>query len=218
MKNRPISVFLNSLGIAGVEQQAIARAVLENERYTRAGRINMAVHKEAAAEESLDARLAFHCSTPTCRQSLQNQESDAASPRRLIQVERGACEVCEGSADRRALAEMAIAMTEAGLSRAVVVGGTDQKAARIRDLSPPSIRWRFVGGLGNINQRDAGSDLRWADVVVIWATTPLPHRVSNLYSKADHTITSPTSGIATLAREAAEFARRQAQRRATTTG
>ena len=49
MKNRPISVFLNSLGIAGVEQQAIARAVLENEGYTRAGRTNMAIHKEAAA-------------------------------------------------------------------------------------------------------------------------------------------------------------------------
>ncbi len=212
MKNRPISVFLNSLGIAGVEQQAIARAVLENEGYTRAGRTNMAVHKEAAAQESLDAQLAFHCSTPTCRQSLQSQESDAASPRRLIQVERGACEVCEGSADRRALAEMGIAMTEAGLSRAVVVGGTDQKAAKIRELSPNSLQWRFVDGLVNINQRDAASDLKWADVVVIWATTPLPHRVSNLYSKAGHTITSPTSGIAVLAREAAKFARGQARR------
>ena len=218
MKNRPISVFLNSLGIAGVEQQAIARAVLENEGYTRTGRINMAVHKEADAQGSLDAQLAFHCSTPTCQQSLLQQETGTASPRRLIQVERGACEVCEGSADRRALAEMAIAMTEAGLSRAVVVGGTDQKAAKIRELSPNSLQWRFVDGLGNINQRDATSDLKWGDVIVIWATTPLPHRVSNLYSKADHTITSPTSGIATLAREAAEFARRQAQRRATTTG
>ena len=215
MKNRPISVFLNSLGIAGVEQQAIARAVLENEGFTRVGRINMAVHKEAAAQESLDAQLAFHCSTPTCRQSLLQQESDTVSPRRLIQVERDACEVCGGSADRRALAEMAIAMTEAGLSRAVVVGGTDQKAAKIRELSPNSLQWRFVDGLGNINQRGATSDLKWADVVVIWATTPLPHRVSNLYSKAGHTITSPTSGIAVLAREAARFARGQARRQET---
>ena len=57
-------------------------------------------------------RLASHCSTPTCQESLNKQETDTVSPRRLIQVERDACEVCKGSADRRALAEMAIAMTE----------------------------------------------------------------------------------------------------------
>ena len=80
MKNRPISVFLNSLGIAGVEQQAIARAVLEDEGYTRAGRTNMAIHKEAAAQQSLDTQLAFHCSTPTC-QPIPQQTGEATPPR-----------------------------------------------------------------------------------------------------------------------------------------
>ena len=207
MKNRPITVFLNSLGISGVEQQAIARAVLEDGGFTRAGRTNMAVHKEPAAEESLEAHLAFHCSDAMCRENLHEQERHVSEPRALILVERDACEVCGGSTDRRALNEMASAMREGGLSRIVVVGGTDQKAARIREISPDSIEWRFVDGLRNINERNASSDLQWGHVVVIWATTPLPHRVSNLYSKSAHAITAPTSGIATLARAAARFAR-----------
>ncbi len=207
MRNRPISVFLNSLGISGAEQQAAARAVLEDERFTRDGKTNMAVHKEPAAEESLRRRLALHCATTTCRDTLELEQVDAESPRQLLLVERDACEVCGGSADRRALNEMASAMREGGLSRIVVVGGTDQKAARIQEISPDSIEWRFVDGLRNINERKASSDLQWGHVVVIWATTPLPHRVSNLYSKSSHTITAPTSGIAALAREAARFAR-----------
>lgn len=167
----------------------------------------MAVHKEPAAEESLEAHLAFHCSDAMCQENLHEQERQVSEPRALILVERDACEVCGGSTDRRALIEMASTMQERGLTQVVVVGGTEQKMARIRNLSPSSIKWRFVDGLRNVNERDASSDLRWGDIVIIWATTPLPHRVSNLYSRSSHAITAPTSGIATLAREAARFAR-----------
>ncbi len=205
MKNRPITVFLNSLGISGAEQQAVARAVLEDAGFTRAGRTNMAVHKEPDAEQALEARLALHCSNAMCRESLDEQERQIPEPRALILVERDACEVCGGSADRRALNEMATAMSGAGLSRAVVVGGTNPKWARIRQIAPRSVEWRFVNGLGNANQRDAASDLRWGDVILIWAGTPAQHRVTNLYA-GPRTITVPTTGIAALAREAAKFA------------
>ena len=211
MKNRPITVFLNSLGISGVEQQAIARAVLEDGGFTRAGRTNMAVHKEPAAEESLEAHLAFHCSDSMCRENLHEQERQVSEPRALILVERDACEVCGGSTDRRALNEMAAAMSGAGLSRAVVVGGTNPKWARIRQIAPQSVKWRFVNGLGNANQRDAASDLKWGDVILIWAGTPAQHRVTNLYA-GPRTITVPTTGIAALAREAARFARGRGER------
>ncbi len=212
MKNRPISVFLRSLGVSGAEQQTVARAVLEDESFTNPRKTNMAVEKEPAAEDALRRRLAFHCATTTCSDTLELDEIDAESPRQLLLVEREACEVCGGSSDRRALNEMATAMTAAGLARAVVVGGTDQKAARILELSPPSLQWRFVDGLGHVNQRDADSDLRWGDVILIWARTPALHRVTNLYD-GPRTITVPTTGITALAREAAEFARRQNRRR-----
>lgn len=205
MKNRPITVFLNSLGISGAEQQVIARAVLEDAGFTRAGRTNMAVHKEPDAGEALERRLASHCANPGCRETLHEQERQVSEPRALILVERDACEVCAGSVDRRALNEMAAAMSGAGLSRAVVVGGTNPKWARIRQIAPRSVEWRFVNGLGNANQRDAASDLKWGDVILIWAGTPAQHRVTNLYA-GPRTITVPTTGIAALAREAAKFA------------
>lgn len=171
----------------------------------------MAVHKESAAEESLEAKLAFHCSNAMCRENLNEQEKQLSEPRALILVERDACEVCGGSTDRRALNEMAAAMSGAGLSRAVVVGGTNPKWARIRQITPRSVEWRFVNGLGNANQRDAASDLKWGDVILIWAGTPAQHRVTNLYA-GPRTITVPTTGIAALAREAARFARGRGER------
>ena len=211
MKNRPITVFLNSLGISGAEQQTVARTVLEDEGFTRAGRTNMAVHKEQDAEDALEARLAFHCTNQDCRETLDERELQVSEPRALVLVERDACEVCGGSADRRALNKMAAAMSGAGLSRAVVVGGTNPKWARIRQITPRSVEWRFVNGLGNSNQRDAASDLKWGDVILIWAGTPAQHRVTNLYS-GPRTITVPTTGIAALAREAARFARGRGER------
>ena len=96
-----------------------------------------------------------------------------------------------------------------GLSRVVVLGGTNRKASRIRELTPAAIEWRFVDGLKRISSKEAASDLDWGDVVVIWATTPLLHRVSNLFAKGPRTITAPTTGIAALAREVAKFAVRQ---------
>ena len=217
MKNRPITVFLNSLGISGTEQQFVARAVLEDEGFTRAGRTNMAVHKERDAEYALEARLALHCANQGCRDTLDEQERHVSEPRVLVLVERDACEVCGGSADRRAVNDMAAAMSGAGLSRAVVVGGTKPKWARMRQITPQSVEWRFVDGLGNSNQRDASSDLRWGDVILIWAGTPAQHRVTNLYS-GPRTITVPTTGIAALAREAAKFARGRGERGGSTTG
>ena len=211
MKIRPITTFLNSLGIAGAEQQAVARTVLEDEGYTNSRKMNMAVEKEAKAAASLAEWLAFHCAKSSCRESLELQESVSDSPRQLLLVERSACEICGGSNDKLALSEMATAMTTAGLSRAVVVGGTDQKAARIRELSPPSIQWRFVDGLAHVNERDAASALKWGDVILIWARTPAGHKVTNLYD-GPRTITVPTTGIAALANQAAEFARRQTRR------
>ncbi len=183
----------------------MARTVLEDAGFTRAGRTNMAVHKEPGAAEALEKQLASHCANQGCQETLNEQEGQSHAPRALILVERDACEVCGGSADRRALNEMATAMSGAGLSRAVVVGGTNPKWARIRQIAPQSVEWRFVNGLGNANQRDAASDLRWGDVILIWAGTPAQHRVTNLYA-GPRTITVPTTGIAALAREATRFA------------
>ena len=207
MKNRPIVVFLKFIGISGTDEQAIARGVLEKDGFTRPGRVNMANAKEDAARNSLESQLAFHCSSSSCFATL-NDRVAAEGARRLLLVERDACEVCQGSADRKALNELAQTMEKSGLSRVVVIGGTSRKVSTIRELTPAAIEWRFVDGLKRINTKEAASDLDWGDVIVIWARTPLPHHVSNLFAREPHTITAPTTGIAALAREVAKFAAR----------
>ena len=213
MRDKPIATFLLRLGISGVEPQAAARAVLEEAGLTSSRKTNMAVSKQAAAQDALEARLAFHCASVACQKSLRLHEDQSPTPRDLLLVEKQFCVVCGGSNDRTALEEMAHALRDAGLCRVVVVGGTDAKFAQIREHSPAGIEWRFVDGLNNVNETKAKADLKWGDVIIIWGGTPLPHRVSGLYSSASHAKVANATGITTLAREAARFAREQAQRR-----
>ena len=208
MKNRPIAVFLQTIGISGINEQATARRILEEHGFTRPGRVNMATTKEVAARDLLENRLAFHCSSYSCFAALQKSVGGSKG-RRLLLVERDACEVCQGSADRMALNELGQAMAGSGLARVVVLGGSSRKTSRIRELTPAAIEWRFVDGLKRINSKEAASDLDWGDVIVIWATTPLLHSVSNHFAKGPRTITAPTTGIAALAKEVTKYATRQ---------
>jgi hypothetical protein len=206
MKVRPVTTFLNEIGIAGHAQQATARRVLEETGFTRSGRRNMARVKEPAAQEALRRALAFHCSSEACQRSLAEQPND---DRISVLVERHACEICEGSVNKTTLEEMGHALLDAGLSRVVVVGGTNAIFSQIRGMSPQGVQWRFVDGTRRVGAKAAASDLAWADVILIWATTPLPHTVSGLYSQDSRTITVRSRGIAALAREATIFAQRR---------
>ena len=211
MKVRPITTFLNEIGIAGHAQQVAARRVLEEARFTRSGRRNMARVKEPAAQVALRRALAFHCSNEACQRSLAAQPNDDRIP---VLVERHACEICEGSVNKTTLEEMGHALSDAGLSRVVVVGGTTALYTQIRSMSPRGVQWRFVDGTRRVGAKAAGSDLAWADVILIWATTPLPHTVSGLYSQDSRTVTVRSRGIAALAREATIYAQRRRAKRA----
>lgn len=210
MKVRPIATFLNEIGIAGHTEQTMARRVLEEAGFTRSGRRNMARVKEPAAQKALRKALAFHCSNKACQRTLTEQIAGERTP---LLVERQACEVCQGSVNRATLEEMGQAFSDARLSRIVVVGGTNGLFAEIKEMSPPNVSWRFVDGTRRVGSKAAASDLAWADVILVWATTPLPHTVSGLYTQDPRTIVVPTAGIATLAREATTFARRRRERR-----
>ena len=211
MKVRPITTFLNEIGIAGHAQQATARRVLEEARFTRSVRRNMARVKEPAAQEALRWALAFHCSNEACQRSLAEQHDDDRIP---VLVERHACEICEGSVNKTTLEEMGHALSDAGMSRVVVVGGTNAIFSQIRGMSPQGVQWRFVDGTRRVGAKAAASDLAWADVILIWATTPLPHTVSGLYSQDLRAITVRGRGIAALGREAIIFAERRRAKKA----
>jgi hypothetical protein len=78
---------------------------------------------------------------------------------------------------------MAASCATAGVHRVLIVGGRPPMWNEMeRTLRPSSLELRFVDGTSNLpSGADAMRDCAWADLLVVWAPTPLPHKVSGLY-------------------------------------
>ena len=85
----------------------------------------------------------------------------------------------------------------------MVVGGTSCKFRTIRDGSPDTLSWKFVGGTKARTDRHYRELMEWADLIVIWGSTPLKYSVSNRFSKSgdDRVVEVVKRGIRALAIE-----------------
>jgi hypothetical protein len=173
-----IAIWLRELGFASEHAARTARARLEAAGLTRPGKSGMAASKLPRAKRAIADGLVVHCGDPACVALL------SADGRHPVVVAPHACEVCGGSNNRRAIGEMANACEEFGMTKLLVVGGTPRNEEALRrDLARHPIELRVVPGTDNEpNLRDALDHCRWADLVVVWAPTPLPHKVSTLYT------------------------------------
>ena len=90
-------------------------------------------------------------------------------------------------------------MVKAGRSRILVVGGTAAKERAMREET--GVEWRFIDGTAAPHERSLRSQRKWADIIMIWASTPLKHRVSKHFEGKgdDRAITVDWRGIAALA-------------------
>lgn len=66
----------------------------------------------------------------------------------------------------------------------LVVGGTPAHHTELKRLLEASgVELRCIDGAARSpSQKEAWGHLKWADVTVIWASTPLPHKVSTLFT------------------------------------
>ncbi|WP_237245186.1 hypothetical protein [Sorangium cellulosum] len=76
-------------------------------------------------------------------------------------------------------------------------------AEDLRRLLAGEVDIRIVDGEGHRNAAKADADLRWADVVAVWSSTILSHKVSKLYTDrrdafGDKLVTVPRRGVAAL--------------------
>ena len=97
---------------------------------------------------------------------------------------------------------MARRLYASGNTRLLVVGGTPAQHAELRALvTPEGVELRCVDGkAGSHSLKDALPNLRWASVIVIWGSTPLPHTVSEVYTRN----VPPGIRVVKLARRGAE--------------
>jgi hypothetical protein len=197
-----IDEWLRSLGFGGATRTE-ARAALVAAGLTREGKTRINLEKRERATQALTQQFARHCHSPECIQFAQR------SGRRPIAVElKQACERCGGSENSRAAKEL----TEAGIRRLVVVGGTPATREELERLLGANIELRLVDGTQHRASDRARADLEWADRVLLWGATELHHKVSKQYADVTATrhkvVHVPRRGIAQLLAGAVESMRR----------
>jgi hypothetical protein len=212
MPDLPISDFLREEGFVRTDAQAAARAVLEAAGLTRPSKGRMSTDKLDRARAAIGAAIVRHCASGACAAAV------ADDGRTAVEVERASCSICSGSNNTRALRAMAAACRAAGVKRVLIVGGRRPMYVEMSSTLGQALELRFVDGTGNLpSGTDALRDCAWADLLVIWAPTPLPHKVSGLYRPevcgVGRRVTVHRRGIEALASEVVEhLARRPSPR------
>jgi hypothetical protein len=170
-----IQCFLEVEGFGG-EALPRARAVLEVAGLTRRAKRRLVRTKLDQARAVLSSQLIRVCHRKTCR--------DVEDPRERVFVATANCELCGGSPNRRAGQLAREALLAVGFAHVLVLGGTPAThAALIEALAADALHVRCIDGKqGSRSAPTVEADLHWADVMVVWATTPLPHKVSRPYT------------------------------------
>ena len=181
-------------------REALSRAGIIS---SRPNRTNIASEKVDRARAALESAFLWHCGNGDCRRKAE------ASPNLL--VDQAHCTICGGSKDRSSLTSMVSALAAANVSRVLVVGGTEAKTREIREKSPPGVEWRFVDGTRSKDDRYFRHNRRWAEIIVIWGSTVLDHRVSSHFESKgdDRVITVTRRSIGALADAVVEHLNRR---------
>lgn len=198
-----IKEWLRSIGFDTPWAQVQARSVLEAAGLTRPGKLGMASDKVPRALAALELGIIRVCGDAICR-TLGTNESDG---RLIAEVRADRCEICAGSDNRRAARAMIAAFHRAGRRRLLILGGTAVNHAELTALLAGSeIELRCIDGAERTpTKKDAIRDLAWADTMAVWASTPLPHKVSVPYTDEAPSelrwITVARRGVAALCTE-----------------
>ncbi len=172
--------FLAGEGYTSAWAQHQARAVLEAAGLTRAGRTAMLATKTGPAREQLAKWLLRTCGAAECL----DWAKESVDGRLVLESPELTCEVCGGSNNRRAAMAMARACKAAKVTRLLIVGGVGNTRAELESLAAGTgIELRLIdGSSGRHSRNDAEPNLAWAQLLVIWGSSPLPHAVSNTYT------------------------------------
>lgn len=179
--DRDIAELLSEEGFVGAAAQRAARAALEHEGLTRPGKRRISDAKANPVRELLLRLFARACRSPTCQAAL-SREKPAAS---LLVVESPArCENCGGSDNRRSMLSLAEECRRLRITKMVVVGGSPSVREELISLKPEGFELRLVDGTERRTQEKARADLDWGELVLVWGSSELDHRVSQLYTEA----------------------------------
>ena len=201
MTDVPIADMLNRFGITGKDSQQTVRNALFQSRVIQKNpdRLNTSCDKVNRAQQVLSEQFLWHCNNGECRREAAAQNT--VKP--LLLVEQRACHICDGNPSVKALQNMAEIAIDAGKSRILIVGGTEKKEREILGKCSGLVQWRFIDGKKARDDRYYRSHRKWAEIIIIWQSTPVDHRVSEHFDGKgdDRVVTLRRRGIAALVDE-----------------
>lgn len=172
----PKTALFQELGYAGPWEpleEVLEEAGLSSRRKQRISRV-----KIEQVREVLRDRFALVCGRGDC----QARTAEVLAGRRPAPALRQAdCEVCGGSVNRNAVDQMVAACQRAELRRICVVGGSPEAHRQLEELISRRVELRLVGNERRHTHREAEANLLWADRVLIWGSTQIAHKVTELY-------------------------------------
>jgi len=176
-----IEEFLRALGFDTPAALRRARAELEARKLTNPRKQAFVAEKRERVKAALAESLARGCSD-ACAAELARRDR---RPREDVRVTRAGCEVCAGSNNRAAAARCLAALRRRGIANVVIVGGTPTQRNDMRQIfAGTGVDIRFVDGtLTSHGAKEAERNKLWAQLIVVWAPTPLRHAVSDRYTE-----------------------------------
>jgi hypothetical protein len=196
------SELLSELGFASHREEAeaaLAKAGLSHRRKQR-----IATAKIPEVKAALRRSFLLACNRGDCRAAA----SKVAGGREIAAANSQAhCEICGGSIVRKRVEEMLGACAEVGWRRLCVVGGSPNARSEFAEAVGGRIELRLVDGSVAQTKAQAKKDLEWADRTVVWGSTQLDHKVSNLYTGDPSCTTAAKRGIPDLCEHVARGAR-----------
>lgn len=199
MPDTELGALLESLGFRGEAAGAAALAVLVDAKLTRPGKVRIDDAKLDGARRVLRDALAPVCGSPVCVAAAARERPGAAP----LEVPAAACCICEGSEQRRGATRLGRVAARRARTRLVVVGGSPETRRQLTELVTAPVELRLVDGVGRMTADVARAHLAWADLVLIWGSTELDHKVSQHFSSAANAITVAKRGVASLLEAAA---------------
>ncbi len=178
MTDFELNTLLANEGFTTIEAQRAARQAIEDAGLTRSRKMHVSGVKLPRIRMVLEEQFVKTCPHPVCRELIERRRKG----RRVVVVAYGDCELCEGSDNLRAARRFVVLANGSRTKRVVVVGGSPSTRGELDELRTGGIELRLVDGTARTTGERAERDLEWADVVLVWGSTQLDHKVSALYT------------------------------------
>lgn len=156
---------LGSLGYNDESAMAAAWLTLEREGLVEPRKRVIAKRHLARVRRILKPEKTQVCSN-ICSYITKALQGDS---REHLLVDPISCQVCLGSRNRQVAASMSTVLRIKGISKVVVVGGSEQVQDELAKLlQGKGIQFRFINGQKSSGNKVAQNNRRWAELVIIW--------------------------------------------------